>query len=117
MMYEDLIKRLRYENLTVLQMIDLMDEAADAIENLDEICQLQAEDLQNTSVVERKTGKWIDGGLDYIGTFGIEYRFQKCSECENSFSKAPRTPYPKYCSECGAKMIQEPLKYEKGKND
>lgn len=33
-MYEELVKRLRYENLTVLQMIDLMDEAADAIEQL-----------------------------------------------------------------------------------
>lgn len=33
-MYEELVKRLRYENLTVLQMIDLMDEAADAIEEL-----------------------------------------------------------------------------------
>ena len=30
-MYEELVKRLRYENLTVLQMIDLMDDAANAI--------------------------------------------------------------------------------------
>lgn len=34
-MYEELIKRLRYENLSVLQMIDLMDEAANAIEELE----------------------------------------------------------------------------------
>lgn len=33
-MYEELVKRLRYENLDLLQMIDLLDEAADAIEEL-----------------------------------------------------------------------------------
>ena len=32
---EELVKRLRYENLSVLQMSDLMDEAADAIEELE----------------------------------------------------------------------------------
>ena len=33
-MYEDLINRLRYQNVNVYQMIDLLDEAADAIEEL-----------------------------------------------------------------------------------
>lgn len=42
-MYDELVKRLRYENLSVLQMIDLMDEAADAIEELS----------------DRNVGKWI----------------------------------------------------------
>lgn len=42
-MYEKLVKRMRYENLTVLQMIDLMDEADDAIEKL----------------TDRNVGKWI----------------------------------------------------------
>ena len=34
-MYDELIKRLRCRNLCVLQMLNLMDEAADAIEDLE----------------------------------------------------------------------------------
>ncbi len=33
-MYDELVKRLRYEDLSVFQMIVLLDEAADAIEEL-----------------------------------------------------------------------------------
>ena len=57
------------------------------------------------NVVERKAGKWLDDGLDGIGALGIEYRWQKCSECGKKFSKAPGMAYPKYCSQCGAHMI------------
>lgn len=55
-------------------------------------------------VVERKRGKWLDDGLDGIGAMGIEYRWQKCSECGREFSKAPGASYPNYCSMCGADM-------------
>ena len=53
---------------------------------------------------ERKTGRWIDDGLDYIGPFGAEARRQKCSECGHSFSKLPGEVFPNYCECCGADM-------------
>ena len=62
------------------------------------------EDYPTADVLERKTGKWLDGGLDGIGVMGIEYRWQKCSECGSEFSKAPGASYPNYCSFCGADM-------------
>lgn len=54
-MYEDLIDRLRETSMDFGELDHvsaILIEAADAIENLDEICQLKAEDLRNTS-------KWI----------------------------------------------------------
>ena len=62
------------------------------------------EDYPTADVVERKRGKWLDDGLDGIGVMGIEYRWQKCSECGSEFSKAPGASYPNYCSMCGADM-------------
>ena len=61
MMYEDIVKRLRYENLTVLQMIDLMDEAADAIEKLDAKYQMALNDIvqQSKESEGNKFRKWI----------------------------------------------------------
>lgn len=49
-MYEELIKWLRYENMSVLQMMDLMDEAADAIEELQ----------GRAKVLEKVADKWCE---------------------------------------------------------
>lgn len=53
-MYDELVKRLRYENLSVLQMMDLMDEAADAIEKLSAYVR-QIEELRKNGYYLQKT--------------------------------------------------------------
>ena len=51
---------------------------------------------------ERKTGKWIDGKLDWHGIAMERY----CSECGQLLTTA-KTVYMSYCPNCGAKMEEE----------
>ena len=55
-MYEELVKRLRYDNMNIYQMIDILDEAADAIEQMSHDI-----DAMNDSIIALYNAlpKWI----------------------------------------------------------
>lgn len=72
-MYEELIKRLRYENLSVLHMCNLINEAADTIEKLNS----QVESLCKTIDLYHKL---LDGHPDPRGEDGEPGI--KCIDCQ-----------------------------------
>ena len=54
------------------------------------------------TIEERKTGKWIDGKLDWHGIAMERY----CSECGQLLTSA-KTVHMNYCPYCGADMRGE----------
>lgn len=61
-------------------------------------------DSMPTIEPERKTGHWIDDGIDGCGALMIEYRNIKCDQCGWSSSLViPRN----FCPNCGADMRGE----------
>ena len=60
-------------------------------------CIRRIKEIPSADVVERKEGKWIDGGRDG------PYRHVICSECGYDFGNF----HWGYCPNCGARMEEE----------
>lgn len=95
---EELVKWLRYENLTVLQMSDLMDEAADAIEELEKAVSRWTsvkEQLPKTreSILGKKSSKVIVAFRFDDGTQGTDTAHMLNGEWvfEDHIAVMPRT--------------------------
>ena len=98
--YDDLIERLRKgTGLPVLQV--LMNEAADAIENL--VCDSDLGSIPAAEVREVKRGEWVNVAE------GISYDWATCSICG---ARVPMASRYNGCPWCFADMRPEPPKEE-----
>ena len=59
--------------------------------------------IPSADVAEVKRGEWVDGGVDGVGTCGIEYRYNKCSVCGYEYSFPMKY---NFCPNCGARMVE-----------
>jgi hypothetical protein len=55
---------------------------------------------------EPKTGHWIEDDMTYCGVELVNYKCDKCGEMGGAWRKGLKPDkLPKYCMNCGAKML------------
>jgi hypothetical protein len=79
-----------------------------------EMIRQKIEQLPPVNPQEPKTGHWIEDDMTYCGVDLTNYKCDKCGEIGGAWRKGLKPDkLPKYCMNCGAKMVEPQESEEK----
>ena len=85
----------------------MKDKCNDTFHKVRYVTQEEALDMAIKALQEPKEGHWIEDDMTYCGVDLTNYKCDKCGEICGTWRKGLKPDkLPKYCMNCGAKMIE-----------